>query len=241
MKSGYISIIGRPNVGKSTLLNQLLGTKLSIVSAKPQTSRYRILGILTDGDCQCCFLDTPGIIKSTNELQKIMVGQIKIAIRDADLILWMVDPWFKEKDLPKTFLKKEQKKPIIGVINKIDLVSKLKLLPIIDVMKNFALTEIIPISALTGQGIQDLKETIFRSLPEGPFLYPPEDISDNPERFFVAELIREKIFEFFKKEIPYATCVVIEDFKERKQGKDYIQATIYVEKKSQRGILIAAK
>lgn len=238
MKAGYVSIIGKPNVGKSTLLNRLLEIKLSIVSSKPQTTRSKILGILTEGDYQCYFLDTPGLIKPNYELQKLMVAQIKKAVSDADLIIWVVDPWFKPEDFPEDFLKSLKEKPRIYIINKIDLVAKSKLLPIIETIKNLDDKEIIPISALNGDGIVELKKAIFKHLPESPFLYPVDDISDNPERFFVAELIRERVFEFFKKEIPYATCVAIDEFKEREKGKDYIRALIYVERKSQKRILI---
>jgi GTP-binding protein Era len=241
MKSGYISIIGKPNVGKSTLLNRLLEIKLSIVSSKPQTTRRRILGILTEGDNQCYFLDTPGLIKPDYELQKLMVNQIKKAAKDADIIIWIVDPWFKPEDFPDALLKSCKKKPLICVINKIDLVPKTKLLPLIDKLEKINIKEIIPISALNGDGLLTLKKALFRHLPEGPFLYPVDDISDSPERFFVAELIRERVFEFFKKEIPYSTCVVIDEFKEREKGKDYIRALIYVERKSQKGILIGKK
>ncbi len=241
MKAGYISIIGNPNVGKSTLLNRLLEVKLAIVSSKPQTTRRRILGILTEGDYQCYFIDTPGLMEPDYELQKLMVDQIKKAVRDADLVIWMVDPWSKPEDFPKSFYNFLKVKPIICVINKIDLISKEKLLPIIDAVRAFAIRDIIPISALGGDGIEELKKTIFRLLPESPFLYSEDDISDSPERFFVAELIREKIFEFFKKEIPYATCVVIDEFKEREKGKDYIRAIIYTERDSQKGILIGNK
>ncbi len=241
MKSGYISIIGKPNVGKSTLLNRFLEIKLSIVSSKPQTTRQRILGILTEGDNQCYFLDTPGLIKPDYELQKLMVNQIKRAAKDADIIIWIVDPWFKPEDFPDALLKSCKKKPLICVINKIDLVPKTKLLPVIDKLEKINIKEIIPISALNGDGLARLKKTLFRHLPEGPFLYPVDDISDSPERFFVAELIRERVFEFFKKEIPYSTCVVIDEFKEREKGKDYIRALIYVERKSQKGILIGKK
>jgi len=238
MKAGYISIIGEPNVGKSTLLNRLLGTKLSIVSSKPQTTRNRILGILTEDDFQCAFLDTPGIINPEYELQRMMVEQIKIAIEHTNVIIWMTDPWFKPEKFPQNYLKNKKTKPILCVINKIDLIPKTELLPLVDTLKNFDVKEIVPISALTGDGIEELKRLIFNYLPEGPFLYPEENISDSPERFFVAELIREKIFELFKKEIPYATCVVIEEFKERGKGKDYIRVILYVEKESQKGILI---
>ncbi|UCG91908.1 MAG: GTPase Era [candidate division WOR-3 bacterium] len=238
MKSGYISIIGKPNVGKSTLLNRLLAVKLAIVSSKPQTTRNRILGILTEGDHQCYFLDTPGIIQPSYELQMLMVSQIKRAVQDADIIVWMVDPWFQTEDFNQEVFHYIKRQPIICVINKIDLIPKSELLPIIEAIKNQGVREIIPISALTGDGIEDLKKTIFHYLPESPFLYSPEDLSDSPERFFVAELVRERVFDYFKKEIPYATAVIIDEFKEREKGKDYIRAIIYVERKSQKAILI---
>jgi GTP-binding protein Era len=238
MKAGYVSIIGKPNVGKSTLLNRLVATKLAIVSSKPQTTRNRILGILTEGDYQCYFLDTPGLIEPDYELQKLMVEHIKRALEDADVVLWMIDPWFTSADFTATLVKQIKRQPIICAINKIDLVSKADLLPIIDVIKDYRVEEIIPISALTGEGVDDLKKTIFHALPEGPFLYSAEELSDSPERFFVAELIRERVFEYFKKEIPYATAVAIDEFKEREKVKDYIRAIIYVERESQKGILI---
>ncbi len=240
MKFGYIAIIGKPNVGKSTILNRLLGMKLSIVGAKPQLTRNHILGILTEGDCQACFLDTPGIIEPEYELQRLMVDKIKDAVSNADIIVWMTDPWYQPQELPKDILGAAGK-PIIGVINKIDLAAKLELLPIIDELKNFDFLDIMPLSALSGDGVAKLKKVIFGHLPEAQFIYPVGDISDRPERFFVAELIRERVFEYFKKEIPYSTCVVIDEFREREKGKDYVRATIYVERDSQKGILIGKK
>ncbi|MGB3478237.1 MAG: GTPase Era [bacterium] len=238
MKSGYISIIGKPNVGKSTLLNRLLKIKLSIVTAKPQTTRKRILGILTEGEYQCYFLDTPGLIEPAYELQEQMVKQIKKALADADIIIWVINPWFKQEDYPKVFLKAFKKKPVLCVINKIDLVPKNELLPVIDAVKGLPVKAIIPLSALRGDGLEACKKNIFKYLPEAPFFYPEEELSDRPERFFVAELIREKVFALFGKEIPYSTCVLIDEFKEREKGKDFIRAIIYVERKSQKGIII---
>lgn len=241
MKAGYVTIVGKPNVGKSTLLNRLLGTKLSAVTSKPQTTRNRIIGILTEDEFQACFIDTPGIIRPEYELQEFMVKQIKSAIIDADVLVMMIDPWSKENDIYLEFTKLAGKAPKILVINKIDLITKKELLPLIDRLKTKNITEIVPISALNGEGVDDLKQTILENLPESEFFYPTEDISDTPERFFVADLIREKIFELFKKEVPYASCVVIDEFKEREKGKDYIRAIIYVERDSQKAILIGKK
>ncbi len=241
MKAGYVAIIGKPNVGKSTLLNHLLGAKISAVTSKPQTTRKRILGILTEGEYQACFIDTPGIIEAEYELQEQMVKQIKSAIADADVLVLLIDPWFKNDRSFWQFTDLADEIPKIIAVNKIDLVSRNDLLPLIDSLKSKKIPDIVPISALNGEGIADLKRIIFANLPEAEFFYPEEDISDSPERFFVADLIREKIFQRFKKEIPYATCVLIDDFKEREKGKDYIRAIIYVERDSQKAILIGKK
>lgn len=241
MKAGYVAIIGKPNVGKSTLLNRLLGMKISAVTHKAQTTRNRILGILTQGEYQACFIDTPGIISPEYELQEFMIKQIKTAVRDADVIISMIDPWLKDVHSHAEYTKSAQDVPRIMVINKIDLISKTELLPLIHGLKNTDACEIIPVSALNGEGVDDLKRAIFTYLPGGEFLYPEDDVSDTPERFFVADLIREKIFEIFKKEIPYASCVLIDDFKEREKGKDFIRAIIYVERQSQKAIIIGKK
>jgi GTP-binding protein Era len=238
MHTGYVTIIGKPNVGKSTLLNVLLGMKISAVSAKPQTTRNRILGILSENDCQVCFVDTPGIVRPEYELQEQMVKQIKTAVADADILILMVDPWFKDDRVYRQFIDIAKNVPRIIVINKVDLVQKADLLPLIKRLSNIDVAGIIPISALQRTGIMDLKKVIFANLPEGEFLFPRDDMSDAPERFFVADFIREKIFETFKKEVPYASCVIIDEFKERERGKDYIRAVIYVERASQKAILI---
>lgn len=241
MKAGYVTIIGKPNVGKSTLLNCLLGRKISAVTSKPQTTRSRILGILTEGEYQACFIDTPGIIRAEYELQERMLKQIKSAVADADVLLSMIDPWFEKDRLLRQFNELAKKIPQIIVINKIDLVPKNEILPLIESLKLSKARDIIPISALHGTGVDNLRQKIFENLPEGEFFYPQEYISDAPERFFVADLIREKIFEIFKKEVPYASCVIIDDFKEREIGKDFIRAVIYVERDSQKAILIGKK
>jgi GTP-binding protein Era len=241
MKAGFIAIIGKPNVGKSTLLNRLMHFKLSIVTSKPQTTRQRILGILTEGDHQCCFLDTPGMIEPAYELQKAMVDQVKCSLDDADVIVYVVDPWFKDDPMIQDIKKTAGSRPIICAINKIDLVQKTDLLVVIRRFQASGVTDIIPVSARNGDGIEELKMSIFRLLPDGPFLYPPEHLSVDPERFFAAELIREAIFKGYEKEIPYATCVMIDEFTERQGAKDYIRAIIYVERRSQKGILIGKK
>ncbi|UCD19122.1 MAG: GTPase Era [candidate division WOR-3 bacterium] len=238
MKAGYVAIIGRPNVGKSTLLNSLLGTKISAVTAKPQTTRSRILGILTENECQICFIDTPGIISPGYELQEQMVKQIKIAVEDSDLLLLMIEPWFREDRTFDEFIQIAGDAPVVIVINKIDLIEKTDLLPLIERLGKGRFADVVPVSALKGTGIEELKRVIFTHIPDGEFYFHPEQLSDAPERFFAADLIREKIFETFKEEVPYATCVVIDEFKEREKSKDYIRATVYVERPSQKAILI---
>lgn len=238
MKSGYIAIVGEPNVGKSVLLNRLINIKISIVSNKPQTTRNKILGILTEADCQCAFLDTPGIFEPTYELQEKMAAKVKEAIQNADIIIWVTIPFSRPE---KTFVRLGhliKGKPLFIVINKIDLVKKYELLPLVEKLKIYNPDRIFLISALNGDGINDLKKAIFEKLPEGPLLYEQDQISDQPERFFVSEFIREKLFHYLKKEIPYAVCVMIEEFREEEVGKTYIRATIYVEKATQKGILI---
>lgn len=238
MKSGYIAIVGEPNVGKSVLLNRLINIKISIVSNKPQTTRNKILGILTEADYQCAFLDTPGIFEPTYELQEKMVAKAKEAIQNADIIIWVTIPFSKPE---KTFVRLGhliKGKPLFIVINKIDLVKKYELLPLVEKLKIYNPDRIFLISALNGDGISDLKKAIFEKLPEGPLLYEQDQISDQPERFFVSEFIQEKLFQNLKKEIPYAACVMIDEFREEEVGKTYIRATIYVEKATQKGILI---
>lgn len=240
-KAGYVALIGRPNVGKSTLMNALLGQKLSIVTPKPQTTRHRVLGILNGKDYQMIFLDTPGLLIPRYKLQETMVKAARSAIQEADVLLFMIEPEDKISEANRSILTDliQTQKPLILTINKIDLIEKEKLLPIIDdYTKTFKLTSIIPISALKADGLDRLKQLIIEVLPGGIPFYPPEMITDRPERFFVAEIIREKIFQKYGEEIPYSTSVVIEEFKERDYGKDYIRAVIYVERTSQRGIII---
>jgi GTP-binding protein Era len=239
-KSGYVAIIGKPNVGKSTLLNSLLKYKLSIVTAKPQTTRHRILGILNGENYQALFLDTPGMIKPAYPLQKLMQKEIKNALSDSDLILFMIEP----DNLPDENEKKEivqfLKKPAILVINKVDTVDKKSILPIIEEYSKIGFKDIFPISALYNDGVEKLKQGIIENLPVGEPFYPTDQITERPEKFFVAELIREAIFTYYGEEIPYSTTVEIEEFKEREKRKDYIRAIIYTERPSQKAILIGS-
>jgi GTP-binding protein Era len=240
IKCGYVTLVGRPNVGKSTLINRLLNFKLSIVSHKPQTTRKNILGILNGKDYQILFTDTPGLLQPKYGLQKVMAQSIETALKDADLTLFLIDDSCSPRDfneIKELMLSLVQ--PVILVINKIDLIKKQDLLHTMNLFRNiYPFQSIVPISALKNDGIDLLLNEILKELPEN-FPYFPEDyISDRDERFFVAEMIREKIFMFFSKEIPYSTHVEIELFKENKQNKTIIQAIIYVEKSSQKGILI---
>ena len=240
-KSGYVSIIGEPNVGKSTLLNAVIGEKLAIVTPKPQTTRNRITGILTADSHQIIFLDTPGVITPKYRLHDQMVKTAYTAITDADIVLYMIDVSRLNSGIEEKILDQLKKaaQQVILVINKIDLISNPALLPIIaSYQEKFPFLEIIPISATTGDGVLQLRETIVKHIPEGPPYFPPDQLSDLPERFFISETIREKIFLRTNQEIPYASSVVVEEFKERPNGKIYISAMLYVERQSQKGILV---
>ncbi|MBI5463577.1 MAG: GTPase Era [Ignavibacteriales bacterium] len=241
-KSGYVAIVGEPNVGKSTLLNALLGEKLSIVTAKPQTTRQRVLGIFNDERAQIVFLDTPGLIKPKYLLHAKMLEFADWALEDADLILIMTEVG-KQGTLPseveERVLKRHADKILFAVINKVDAVYKPHVLPVMDkLIRRNQFREVIPISALKRQNLDDLLNTIIRYLPNGNPLYPTDILSEHPERFFVSEFIREKIFERFSQEVPYSTAVEIREFKERETGGAYILADIVVERPTQKAILI---
>lgn len=240
-KCGFISIIGKPNVGKSTLMNNILGTKVSIISEKPQTTRNRIVGIKNLPDAQLIFLDTPGIHIPKRKLNEFMVEQAYSAIEEADVILFMIDmqnPYDEEDKLVLERLSSE--KPVILVINKIDLFKKSEILPVIDEYRRlFDFKEIVPVSALYMDGIDILLNIIKTYLPEGPPFYPEDILTDQTERFFAAETIREKIYELTRQEIPFSTAVYVDEFKENtEKGIIEIRAVIYVERDSQKGILI---
>ncbi len=243
-RSGYVALIGEPNVGKSTLLNSLLKQKISIVTNKPQTTRHKILGILNGDDHQIVFLDTPGIIKPKYLLQEMMMHFASSAVADADVVLLLVDA---EKVKDKTYDKnneaiekiKAANKTTFLVINKIDLLKKQELLPMLaDLQSLFPFDEIIPISALTNFNTNELVSTLLKYIPINPPYFDTEIVSDAQERFFVSEMIREIIFEQYEQEIPYSTTVDITEFKEREQGKYYIAADVVLERNSQKGILI---
>lgn len=241
-KAGFVNIIGNPNVGKSTLMNTLVGEKLSIITAKAQTTRHRILGILNEEDFQIVFSDTPGIIKPAYALQESMMNFVKTALEDADVILYMVE--LGEKDLKdENFFKQLQQTttPVIILINKIDKGDQQQLEAAVQHWKeNFPKAEIYPISAIKKFGTTALLDRIKDILPESPPYFPKDSLTDKSERFIVNETIREKILLHFKKEIPYAVEVITESFKEEEKIIR-IQATILVERDTQKGILIGHK
>jgi GTPase len=246
-RCGYVAIIGAPNVGKSTLMNALVGQKLSIVTPKPQTTRHKILGIHSTDNFQAIFLDTPGIIAPKYLLHEAMMSAAASALDDADIVLFMIDACDPKintdltHDVAFSLLGKVQK-PVYLVINKADAVIKPHILPVIDFYSRaYTFKEIFPISALKKDGTTELLAAIGRLLPEHPPLYPTEDVTEQNERFFVSEIIREKIFEKYQQEIPYSTSVEIAEFKEREAGKTFISADIFVERESQKGILIGNK
>ncbi len=244
-KVGYVTILGLPNAGKSTLLNALLGQKLSITTSKPQTTRKRILGILSDENYQIIFLDTPGILKPVYLLQEKMMDAVVQSVKDADVIILILDVALDpsgEKTLKNSFiydLLSKSKKPKILLLNKIDLSTQQHISGLIDkVEKTKYFRKIIPISSKLAYNVHSVITEIIECLPEGSKFYPDDIVAEKDERFFVSEIIREKIFEFYKDEVPYSCEVVIADFKEREGRKDFIQAEIIVEKESQKGILI---
>ena len=239
-RSGFVSIIGRPNVGKSTLLNSILGEKVSIVTPKPQTTRNRIIGIKTLPAEQIIFIDTPGIHKPRHKLGDTMVKTALEAFKEVDIILFMLEPHDPGKG-DKFIIKllEEAQTPVFLLINKIDTVKKIDLLPLIDRLKEFyPFKEIIPISALKQDGIEILLKKIYDYLPPGPKYYSDDIITDQLERFMVCEIIREKATEMTEEEIPHSIAVEIIEWKERESGIILIMSNIYVERDSQKGIII---
>lgn len=242
VKTGVVALIGPPNVGKSTLLNHLLGQKISIVSPKPQTTRNRILGIINGEDHQIVLLDTPGIHRAHSPLNLEMVKIALDSLTEVDAIIFMIDTSFPlpEKINVTSEVLKKTKKPVLLLVNKIDLSSREKLLPILNAYKEFfPFQAMIPLSAKTGDGVDILMKELVPLLPEGPRLYPSDIPTDATERFIASEIIREKIFLLTRQEVPYSTAVTIDSFQEEDPGGLItIHATIHVEKKSQKGIII---
>jgi GTP-binding protein Era len=247
-KSGYVSIIGKPNAGKSTLLNAILGEKLSIATSKPQTTRKKILGIHSTENFQIIFLDTPGIMNPEYLLQHRMLEFVEQSVRDSDLVLFIIDaeadPTGMKALEDETVLKilHNENTPKILLINKIDASKQ-------EVIEKLVATgetkgwfkRIIPISAIKSVNTQTVVDSILEYLPEHPKYYPDDQLSDENERFFVSEIIREKVFEIYREEIPYSTEVEIEEFAEREGRKDYIRAAIIIERESQKPIIIGDK
>ena len=242
-KSGFVALIGRPNVGKSTLLNYLVGQKVAIMSPQPQTTRNKISGIYTDDQEQIVFIDTPGIHKPKNKLDDFMDKSSYSALDEVDVVLFMVEPEPAGKgDQYIAELLKKIKKPVFLVINKIDKVHPDELLSIIDSYKNLGdFAEIVPISASQGNNVSELIKTIAKYLPEGPQFYDADQLTDRPEYFIVAELIREQVLKLTHEEVPHATAVVVDRMRDREGGKLQVEATIYVERPGQKGIIIGKK
>ena len=242
-KSGFVALIGRPNVGKSTLLNYLVGQKVAIMSPQPQTTRNKISGIYTDDQEQIVFIDTPGIHKPKNKLDDFMDKSSYSALDEVDVVLFMVEPEPAGKgDQYIAELLKKIKKPVFLVINKIDKVHPDELLSIIDSYKNLGdCAEIVPISASQGNNVSELIKTIAKYLPEGPQFYDADQLTDRPEYFIVAELIREQVLKLTHEEVPHATAVVVDRMRDHEGGKLQVEATIYVERPGQKGIIIGKK
>jgi len=239
-RSGFVGIIGPPNVGKSTLLNRLLEQKIAITSDKPQTTRHRILGVWTGPDAQIVFFDTPGLHQGSGLLNRHLTARALSVLPDVDLILFMIEPGRPEDEArPVIEALREREKTVILVINKIDQVRKEDLLPLMDrFSRELPLAALVPISALKGENLKGLIEEIKAHLPPGPRYYPPDTVTDQPERFIAAEMIREEIFRLTGQEIPYSTAITVEAFKEDRPDLIKIQATIHVERPSQKGIII---
>lgn len=243
MQSGYVALIGPPNAGKSTLLNQILKEKISITASRPQTTRNRIAGILTEPEMQVIFVDTPGIIKAQDSFNRILVDTALATLSEVDVVCFLVDALKACREEAGIVVDSlgGLKTPIILAINKTDLLrNKAELLPLMDEYRRLLpFQAIVPISALTGDGVDLLLRQVKQLLPEGPCYFPEDHLTDQPERFLVAELIREKVFHLLRQEVPYAVAVTIEEFSEKpEQSRIDIQAQIHVERDSQKGIII---
>jgi GTP-binding protein Era len=240
-RSGFVAIIGRPNVGKSTLLNCILGEKIVITSDKPQTTRNRIQGIHNLPGGQIVFIDTPGVHRARSRLNRYMVETALASVQGADVILFLVEATARTGDQETMILEAlaRVKTPVLLVINKIDLVAKESLFATIAAYARlYPFSEIVPICANSGDGVEQLVQLVHSSLPEGPQYFPDDILTDLPERFIVAEIIREQVFRLTHDDIPYSVAVAVESFKERDSGVIVIAAAITVEKDSQKGIII---
>ena len=241
-KSGFVTLIGRPNVGKSTLMNRLIGQKIAITSNKPQTTRNRIQTVYTDERGQIVFLDTPGIHKAKNKLGEYMVNVAERTLKEVDVVLWLVEPstFIGAGEQHIAAQLKTIKTPIVLVINKVDTVKKEEILKFIDAYKDICeFADIVPVSALRGQNTDTVLEVIFKYLPYGPAFYDEDTVTDQPQRQIVAEMIREKALRCLDEEIPHGIAVTIEKMKERPDGKVVdIEATIICERDSHKGIII---
>ncbi|MBK6771689.1 MAG: GTPase Era [Ignavibacteria bacterium] len=245
-KAGFAAIFGKPNAGKSTLINSLLNFQLSVVNKKVQTTRNKILGILTEDNYQIVFIDTPGTLDPKYELQKFMLTEIRTSLEEADVVIHIMDVLnIDYEDLKNT----EEKfgdvlsgKKRIVVLNKIDLIDKAKLLPVMEKLTaEFRYDDIVPVSALDNENVDMLKDLIVKDLPEGEFFYDKDTLTDKSEKFFVGEIIREKILRFYHEEIPYSVLVNINEFKERSERLVYINADIILERETQKIIVIGKK
>jgi GTP-binding protein Era len=245
-RAGYVAIIGKPNSGKSTLMNAILGQQLSIVTPKPQTTRNKIFGIYTDATVQIVFIDTPGILRPKYKLQQFMKKELESSFVEADVILLLLDVSIYDRnelnDLYEQYEKDFSKHKVFCVLNKIDLISKERLLQIIDHVSKSELApdEIVPVSALSGFNMDELVKTIIKYLPRNEFYFGAEIVATQSERFFVTEIIRKNALKLYGEEIPYSVYVEIEEFKENEFGKDLIRAAIIVEKDSQKMIIIGS-
>lgn len=240
-KSGFVAIVGRPNVGKSTFMNYVLGQKIAIMSDKAQTTRNKIQGIYTNQDCQIVFLDTPGIHKPKHELGNFMVESAYSALKEVDAVLFMVNAAEKRGPGDDFIIEKLKKikTPVFLVLNKIDLISPDELLDRVEsYQETIPFTGIIPISVLQGNNVQELMTTLTNHLPEGPQYYPSDQITDHPEYFVVSELIREKILHLTKEEIPHSVAVTVDKMQKDEFDKVHVYANIIVERPTQKGIII---
>jgi GTPase len=241
MKSGFVAFLGRPNAGKSTLLNRILGQKLAIVSDKPQTTRTRVVGVKNYPDAQVVFVDTPGVHKPTHRMNVRMVDTALDAMREVDVVCLVVDASVRPGpgDRHLLTLLKDVTVPVILALNKVDVVAKPKLLPMLEhYSKAYSFAELVPLSAVDGTNVDTLEGILLRYVPEGEPLYPPEYFTDQTERFFAAEIVREQVLQLTHDELPFSTAVVVDQFDESEPGLIKLYCTILVDRESQKPIVV---